>query len=163
MTRAPLVCHRVGCPELGQPPTHPIFLPGSVSPKFCVVSHLEQGKDPWVPDRGDMSPATARETWRGPGSGESEPGPELTLGLGSYCTVHLPWSSSVCYWGQESHLFGHFTFSTFLLCPWALDEDDHTALIPTSPPFSCSPLFAGSSTFACGHCVRGWERILIQT
>lgn len=90
MTQAPLVCHRVGCPELGQPLTHPIFLPGSVSPKFCVVSHLEQGKDPWVPDRGDMSPATARETWRGPGSGEWEPGPELTLGLGSYCTVHLP-------------------------------------------------------------------------
>lgn len=88
--KLPLVCHRVGCPELGQPLTHPVFLLGLASSKSCVVAHLEQGKEPWVPNRVDMSPATAREARRGPGSGEWELGAEVTSGLGSHCSWHLP-------------------------------------------------------------------------
>lgn len=44
-------------------------LAGTYRTKSCVVVHLKQGKEPWVPNRVDMSPATAREARRGPSSG----------------------------------------------------------------------------------------------
>lgn len=153
----------MGCPKLGQPLTHPVFLPGPASPKSCVVAHLERGKDPWVPDRGDVSPATARETWRGPGSGEWELGAEVTLGLGSHCTMHLPCVLQCLLLGPVVTPFLDISLSChfyFVPGPWMMG--DHTAPIPTSPPFSCSPLFAGPSTFAYGNCVRGWACLLID-
>ncbi|KAI5214831.1 hypothetical protein MUG91_G261n43 [Manis pentadactyla] len=39
------------------------------SSKSCMVIYLEQGKEPWVSNGVDVSPATAREAGRGSGSG----------------------------------------------------------------------------------------------
>lgn len=74
MARAPFCLSQSGSPELGQLLTHPVFLPGLASSKSCVVAHLKQGKEPWVPDRVDLSLATAREARREPSSGEWELG-----------------------------------------------------------------------------------------
>lgn len=87
--------HRVGCSELGLPLTCPVFVLELASSKSCMVIYLEQGKEPWVSNGVDVSPATAREAGRGSGSGEWERGLEVTLGLGSQCIGHCPMSTSV--------------------------------------------------------------------
>lgn len=68
----PLVCHRVGCPWLGQPLTHPVLFLELKTFRPCAVAHLEQDKEPWEPERVDISPYTAQEDGRGSGSHEWE-------------------------------------------------------------------------------------------
>ena len=77
-----MVCHRVGCLGPVLTVTCPVFPSGIASFRSHLVTQLEQGEEPWMPDQVDVTPASEREAQKGPGPGKWIPAKGMMSGLG---------------------------------------------------------------------------------